>query len=249
VTNRRPISLDNPDANPEELIASSFVEDLVVAAKHPALMEDLALAILRRRDLPVVALEEIARNHSVIKRRKVLVGVVEHQRTPRHISLPLLRRLFTFELMQLALTPSVLPDIKLAVEESLVGKSATLALGERITLARRGSTKVAGALLVDGQTTVSEAALQNPRITEASIVKALGGPEIPLTFLIMLANHSKWSLRREIQIGILRRREATDSLVLKSAAKLPKPAIKEVITQARLPAGRKELLQTALIRG
>ena len=248
MTNKQPISLENPEAKPEELIASAFVEDLVAAAKLPGLTEDLALAILRRRDLPGAVLEEIARNHSVIKQRKVLLGVAEHQHTPRHISLPLLRRLFTFELMQLALTPSVLPDIKLAADEILTTKLTTLAVGERITLARRGSTKIAGTLLLDAETTVIEAALQNPRTTEASIVKALGRPETPLTFLTMLVNHSRWSLRREIQIGILRRREATEGLVLNVAAKLPKPVIQQLIRQAKLPAGRKELLEKALAR-
>ena len=246
--NRDALSVTRAEAGVEELIASPFVEDVLVAANHTALTEDLALTILRRLDLQAAVFEAIARNHSVIKQRKVLVGVVGHQHTPRHVSLPLLRRLFTFELMQVALTPSVLPDLKLAAEEILAGKLKTLALGERIALARRGSAKLAGALLFDAEATVIEAALQNPRTTEASIVKALGRPNTPIALLRMLVHHSKWSLRREIQIGILRRPQTTDALVLKVAAKLPKPVIQQVLTNSKLPTGRKELLQTALLR-
>jgi hypothetical protein len=243
-----PLSVTNPEARIEELIASPFVEDLLAAAKHSALTEDLALTILRRRDLQASVLEAIARNHSVIKQRKVLVSVAEHQYTPRHISLPLLRRLFTFELMQVALGPSVLADVKRVAEEVLVAKLGTLSLGERITLARRASPKVAGALLLHREPSVIEAALQNPRITEASIVKSLARSEIPAPLLAMLAAHSKWSVRREIQIGILRRPEASDSLALRIAAKLPKRALHEVLTQYRLPTSRRELLQRALLQ-
>ena len=248
MTNTQPISVQDPTAKPEELITSTFVEDILAAAKHNGLNEDLALTILRRNDLQASVIEAIAKNHSVIKHRKVLVGVVEHQHTPRHVSLPMVRRLFTFELMQVALAPSVLADVKRVAEEVLVAKLGTLSLGERITLARQASATVAGALLLHAESPVIEAALQNPRITEASIVKSLGKPEIPAPLLTMLAEQSKWSVRREIQIGILRRPEANDSLALRIAAKLPKRALQEMLTQYKLSTGRRELLQRALLQ-
>jgi len=248
MTKPQPISVERPDASIEELIASSFVEDLVFAAKHSALNEDLALAILRRRDSHSTVVEAIARNPSVIKHRKVLIGVIEHQHTPRHASLPLLRLLFTFELMQVALAPAAPADIKLLAEEVLVTKLGTLSLGECITLARQASAKVAGGLLAHAERGVIEAALQNPRMTESVILKSLGRPKVSLVLLNMLSEHSKWSLRREIQIGMLRRPEASDSLVLKVAAKLSKPVIHQILTQFKLPQPRKELLQRALLR-
>jgi len=244
----QPISVERPTARPEELVESLFVEDILAAAKHSALNEDMALTILRRRDLQASVLEAIARNHSVIKHRKVLVGIVEHQHTPRHISLPLLRRLFTFELMQIALAPGVHADVKRIAEELLIGKSETISLGERITLARQGSANVAAALLLHNETSIIESALQNPRMTETGIVKSLARPEVPVPLMNMLVQHSKWSTRREIQIGILRRAEASDALVMQLAAKLPKRALQEVLTQYKLPASRRELLQRALLQ-
>ena len=50
-----PLSVTNPEARIEELIASQSVDDLVAAGKHSSLNEDLALAILRRRDLPALS--------------------------------------------------------------------------------------------------------------------------------------------------------------------------------------------------
>jgi len=248
VTKTQPISVQDPAAKPDDLITSIFVEDLLAAAKHSALSEDLALTILRRRDLQASVVEAITKNHSVIKHRKVLVGVVEHQHAPRHISLPLLRRLFTFELMRVALSPSVLADVKRVAEEVLVAKLGTVSLGERITLARQASSTVTGALLLHAEPSVIEAALQNPRMTEASILQSLARPEVPVPLLNMLVDHSKWSMRREIQIGILRRPEASDSLALRIAAKLPKRALQEVLTQYKLTASRRQLLQQAMLR-
>ena len=248
MTKPQPISVERPSARPEELVESLFVEDILAAAKHSALNEDLALTILRRRDLQASVLEAIARNHSVIKHRKVLVGIVEHQHSPRHISLPLLRRLFTFELMHIALAPGVHADVKRIAEELLIGKSETISLGERITLARQGSANIAAALLLHNETSIIEAALQNPRMTEIGILKSLSRPEVPVPLLNMLVQHSKWSMRREIQIGILRRAEASEALVMQLAAKLPKRALQEVLTHYKLPARRRELLQRALLQ-
>ena len=73
--NRDALSVTRAGAGVEELIASPFVEDVLAAANHAALTEDLALTILRRRDLQAAVLEAIARNHSVIKQRKVLVAL------------------------------------------------------------------------------------------------------------------------------------------------------------------------------
>ena len=244
--NSQPISVLRPAAKVEELVDSAFAEDLIVAAGHGMLTEDLALALLKRRDLSAQALEALARNHGVMKQRKVLVHLVEHPRTPRHIALPMLRRLFVFELMRVALEPTVAADLKLVAEEVLVGKLETLSLGESINLARRASSGVAGALLQNQHRAVIEAALQNPRMTEASIAKALAKPEVSALLLSMLVEHPKWSLRRDLQTAILRRPEANEEIVTKVATKLPISAILELLDAVHFPEGREQLLRHLL---
>jgi hypothetical protein len=245
-TKTQPLSVSRPEAGVEELVQSVFAEDLVVAAGHSSLNESLALALLHRRELPAAAIEAMARNTSVIQRRKVLVEIVQHQRTPRHIALPFLRRLFTFELMDIVLAPAVAADLKLVVEDLLIKKLETLSLGERIALARRASPGVAGALLLHVERPVVEAAMQNPRLTEASILKSLTRREVPLLVLSLLIAHPKWSLRREIQLAIIRRPEATETIVRETAAKLPKPAIYEILQHMRLSRHREALLRRLL---
>src|SRR5205085_123558 len=84
------------------LIHSEHPDDVLAAARSPELDEDLALSLLRRRDLDASALEALGRNQAVGKSRKVHLAVAQHPKTPRHVGLPLIRRMFTFDLMQLA---------------------------------------------------------------------------------------------------------------------------------------------------
>lgn len=64
----------------------------------------------------------------------------------------------------------------------------------------------------------------------------------------MLGEDPKWSLRREIQVAILRRPEAVEAIVRKIADKLPKPVIYEILKSIRLPHRREELLRSLLER-
>src|SRR5947209_3973384 len=92
-----------PEPQPEgleRLIHSHSEQDLRSAAENPALPEDLARALLSRRDLPGTVLQDLAKNTAVLKNRTVLVALVAHPKTPRFVSLPLARSLFPFELMQ-----------------------------------------------------------------------------------------------------------------------------------------------------
>ena len=135
-----------------ESVRSASLETLIAAASDPALTEDLALVLLKRSDLPTQVLDRLSRNSGVMKSRKVKLALVEHPRTPRHISVPMVRHLFTFDLMQVALTPVVPADIKMSAEESLINRLERLSQGERLSLARRASGRVAAALLLDSET-------------------------------------------------------------------------------------------------
>src|SRR5207253_2628977 len=135
---------------------------LKLAASHPAMNEDLALALLSRRDVPAAALENLSKNGPAMKHRPVQTALVSHPKTPRHVSLPIARHLYTFELMQIALTPAVPADVKRAVEDAITMRLESTSTGERLALAKRGSTRVAAALLVDKEPGVMQAALVNP---------------------------------------------------------------------------------------
>lgn len=211
-------------------------------AAHPQLNEDLALAFLARRDLARAAIEDLAKNVAVMKSRKVIGAIVMHPRAPRHVSLPIIRHLYTFELMHIALTPQVPADIKMAAEEAIVGRLETVSSGERLSLARRCSTRVAAALLLDKESRVIEAALNNPHLTEAWVIKALMDEDAPPAFVEMTCRHQKWSLRQEVRVALVRNPKTPFARALQFAQALPTATLRDVLRQARLEANIKMYL-------
>lgn len=168
------------------------------------LNEDAALALIKSSDVTAEALARIAKNPIVSKSRKVLVALASHARTPRHVSIPLLRSMFTFDLMNFALTPAVAPDVKRAAEEQLIMRLESLPVGQKITLARRASGRVAGALLQIADPKVIGPALDNRQLTEALVVQALMKGHAPEILFVLVSDHATWRLRREVQIALLR---------------------------------------------
>jgi hypothetical protein len=232
--------------NLTSLIHSHTPDDLKRAAADAALSEELALALLERRDLPPEALEALSKNVPALKSRRVLLGLVSHVKTPRHVSLPVIRHLYTFELMQLALSSAILADIKKAAEETLVSRLEKITLGERITLARRASGRVAAALLLDSEPRVVEAAVTNPFLTEVLIVKALLSEKATAALIEQVCTDGKWSLRREVRIALLRNSLTPLDTAAQFAQSLPIGVLHELLQDSRLPDPSRARVQQEL---
>jgi len=211
-------------------------------AANSALTEDLALALLARRDLPRGLVEVLVKNRSVMKSRPVINAVTRHPRTPRFVALPMLRHLYVFELMQIALMPGTPADLKMAAEENIMMRLEQVSAGERLTLARRASTRVAATLLLDSETRVITAALDNPYLTEGWIVKTLMNEKAPQAFVDAVCRHSKWAVRREVQMALLRNDKTPLARVLYFAQMLPTYVLKDTLRHSRLSASVKMYL-------
>jgi len=218
------------------------------AAADPALGEDRALALLKRADLPADALTRLSKNASTIKSRKVKLAILQHANTPRHISVALLRHLSPFELMQVALTPVVAVDIKRTAEDALLTRLETISSGERLSLAHRASGRIAADLLSDSEARIVHAALENPRLTEAEIIRAIIRPIAPNKLVEAVCRHAKWSLRREIRIALLRNENTPLARALEFARSLPARQLREIVRITRLPEGTKAYLLKEISR-
>src|SRR5258708_4402723 len=236
--------------------------DLHRAATDPALTEDFALALLKRADLPLEVIEQLARNTSALKSRKVKIALASHPKTPRHVSVPLARQFYTFDLMKVALSPTVPADVKVAVDDVLISRLKTVTIGERLTLARRASGRVSAALLLDvplmdgkpgdskitdaktvaRETRVMQTALENPRLTEALVIHSVLRPTSSAALVHAVAQHGKWSPRREIRAALLRTEHLSLARALEFSRQLPAPLLRELLTASRLPAHIKDQL-------
>jgi hypothetical protein len=215
-------------------------------AADPALTVDLAQALLKDRTLSPEQIEQITRNAGVMKSRKVRIAIAAHPRTPRRLALRLIRELYTFDLMQFSLLPAVAADLKRIADELLVARIASITLGERIALARRSSTLVAAALLLDKESRVWQTALQNPRLTETAIVKALLRPAATPAFVKAICHHAKWSVRLEIRTALLRNEFTPLARAIEFAHHLLPAQLRDILHNSRLPEKVKAYLRRNL---
>ena len=218
------------DISLPEAIRRASPEDLTAAASNAALTEDLALVLLKRRDLPAQVLDQLSKSGGLMKSRKVKLALVEHP------------NLFTFDLMQVALRPVVPADIKMAAEECLINRLEKISQGERLALAHRASGRVAAALLLDPEPRVIHAALENSRLTESAIIKGLMRRAAPAAFVVAVCHHPNWSPRREVRVALLRNEKTPLARALEFARSLSPALVREILHGSRLPAATKASL-------
>jgi hypothetical protein len=208
--------------------------------------EDLALSLLKDSDLTSEKIEQITRNAAVMKSRKVRLALAAHPRTPRRIALRLIRELFTFDLVQFSLMPAAAADLKRLADELLVSRLASVTLGERISLARRSSPTVAAALLLDKESRVWQAALENPRMTEGAVVKALQKTNATPSLVQAICRREKWSVRPEVQIALLRNAHTPLARAVELARRISPAQLRDVLHTSRLPEKIKKYLRKEL---
>jgi len=205
--------------------------------------EDLVLSQLNHRDLQAAVIEQISQNAASMKSRKVRLAIAAHPQAPRRIALRVVRELYTFELMQFALTPAAAADLRRVADELLVARVGSITLGERISLARRCSEMVARALLLDKETPVWQAALENPRLTERGVVRALQRASATPALVEAVSHHAKWSPRPEIRLALLRNAHTPLARALEFARRLPPALLRDILHTSNLPEQAKAYLR------
>ena len=225
----------NTDDSPVAGAPENIVNPDLTAVTAESINEDAALALLQDADFLPGLIERLSKDTIATKSRKVKLAIVRHPKTPRYVSLSVMRHLFTFDLMQVALTPVLAGDLKMAAEEALIKRLETISAGEKLSLARRASGRIAGALLLDSEPRIISAALENSRLTEVLVTKALLSMEASLALVQAVCTHGKWSLRREIRIALLRNQHTPVEHAVEFAKSLPNDLVREVLTNSRLP--------------
>jgi hypothetical protein len=187
---------------------------LLALLDNPALDETQLCLLLDRKDLPAEILEEVTRRKPLLKNYRVKRALAFHPRTPRLASLRLVRELYLMDLVQLTLLPGISVELKRNAEEQLVARLPQLPLGQKITLARRGTARVAGALLAEGHAQVLSVVLDNGSLTEAQVLKALSRPSLPVGVVTAVAQHRKWSHTYNVRLALVRHPSSTLSTIL-----------------------------------
>src|SRR5947208_10634349 len=238
-------------ANGDELAAllhHPATDVLLALLDNPAFDEPRLCLLLERKDLPGEVLEEVGRRKPLLKSYRVKKALCFHPRGPRLVTLRLIRDLYLMDLVQLALSPAVPAELKRNAEEQLLARLPQIPLGQKITLARRGPARVAGALLAEGHPQVISLVLDNPYMTEAQILKALSREKLPAPVVPAIIHHRKWSISYNIRIAVLRQPAAQLAPTLSYLRQLTVPDLRELASPGIVPESLRKYLQAEVQR-
>jgi hypothetical protein len=76
--------------------------------------------------------------------------------------------------------------------------------GQRTTLARRGTGRLASNLLIDSDPELIQAALDNPYLTEGQLLKVLARDDLPHAVVEQIALHPRWTHPYHLRLALIR---------------------------------------------
>jgi hypothetical protein len=238
-------------ATGEELAAflhHPSTEVLLALLDNPALDESHLCLLLERKDLPGEILEEVGKRKPLLKSYRVKRALCFHPRGPRLVTLRLIRDLYLMDLAQLTLSPAVPAELKRHAEEQLLTRLPQIPLGQKITLARRGPARVAGALLAEGHPQVLSVVLDNPYLTEAQILKALSREKVPAPVIPAIIHHRKWSISYNVRIALLRQPSAPLATILSYLPQLTVSDLRDLAAPGIVPENLRRYIQAEVQR-
>jgi hypothetical protein len=219
----------------ESFCAETAKEVLMGLARNPHLEERDLLRLLDRKDLAHEVVRELAQHKEVRRNYTVQLALVRHPKTPRLVSLPLMKFLYVFDLLRVAQTPAVPADVKMVAEETILKKLDGMPRGEKISLARRGTGRLAASLLFSPDLELIRAALDNPYLTEGHLLKVLAREGLPPAVVEHLAQHERWSHNYHLRLALIRNPLTPFSRVLAFLPDMAIADLRDICLDHRMP--------------
>jgi len=153
-----------------------------------------------------------------------------------------------FDLVRVSLLPSAPADIRRAAEELIIARVPHLPIGEKLTLARRGPARVAGAVLAEGHPQAVKLALANSFLTESQVLKILAKLELPERVVVAIAQHPKWSVQYNVRVALVRHPHTPVPALLEFLPDLTLGDLQDVEGLEQLTAHSRKYVQQELAR-
>jgi hypothetical protein len=218
-----------------QLLASGSEDTLRSLIDNPAFDETHVCLLLERKDLSGLLLEEISKRKTWRANYRVRLGLAAHPHTPRLIAMRLLRELHLMDLVRVSLLPTSGMELRRLADERVLTQLPQLPLGQKLMLARRGSTRIAAGLVAHGPEQVTRVALDNSFLTESQLLKTLAKQSLPARIVAVVANHDKWSKLVNIRVALLRHPHTPPDRVPALVPGLPRREIEDLLELSRLP--------------
>ena len=186
-----------------ERLASAPATFLTGAAENPNLGPDGMRLLLKNRAAPARLLARIGMDRDWTRLEGVRLALVRHPNTPLPVARGLAPNLRRKQLAEIAEDMRVRPQVRRTAETLLEARIDQTTLGERVSLARRGSRAVIATLRDTAEADILRALLGNPRLVEADAARLATGPRTPAEALRAIAEHPTWGARRSVRLALL----------------------------------------------
>jgi hypothetical protein len=221
---------------------------LLTLLKNSDIDESHLAQLLERLDLPSAVLAAIAQHGKWTASEGIRLRLARHPHTPKRFAIALVRQLYLFDLVRLSLLPSAPADVRRVAEEVILTRVPHIPVGEKLTLARRGPSRVVGALLAEGHPQAIKLALGNAFLTESQILKVLAKPGVPERVVAAIAQHAKWSSQYNVRVALVRNSHTPVPCVLAFLPNLTLRDLKDLATLEGVAAHARKFIQRELAR-
>jgi hypothetical protein len=221
---------------------------LLALLENPHVEEPHICQMLDRLDLPPSVLIAVASEGKWTSSEAIRLRLARHPHTPRRISLGLLRQLYLFDLVRLSLLPSAPAETRRVADEIIITRVPHVPIGQKLTLARRGSARVAGALLAEGHPQAVKLALANAFLTESQVLKVLAKPGLPERVVVAVARDPKWSCQYNVRVALARNVHTPGHVVRAILPNLTLRDLKDVLALETLAPHLRKYIKAELAR-
>lgn len=231
-----------------QLILDPDTDFLQTLLKNPQINEAHLQILLKRRDLSEKLINSIYQKHKQALSHRILLALVKNPTTPGTLIRNLLPLLRLFELVDLGFIPGVTPDQKLAAERVILQRLPTAPLGNKMTLARRGTVNVVAALIKEGQPQTFEVCLSNTHLKEAAIYQFLRGATASAETISLVARHDRWNQRPNLRLAILKNSKTPEIWYTLWLPRIDTHILQQLSVSCRSNPVRKHLFEVELKR-
>lgn len=229
-----------------QVLLDPAMEVVQNALKNPHLNEDHLLALLKRNDLSEDLTKAVYKQEKVELSHRLKVALVRNPKSPTPIRLTLLPQMRLFELVDLLYQAGTTPDQKLAAERQITKRLPTTPLGNKLTLARRGTPGVLAELLKEAHPQVFSHCLANPRLKEVDIFKYLNSGRANAETISQVARHQRWKNRPNLRLAILKNRATPSIWYTLWLPRLPTHELRNLLYNKTLKPAQKKLIEEQL---
>jgi hypothetical protein len=151
-------------------------------------------------------------------------------------------------LLSLSQSPRTPPVVRRQAERKLLAQLVSMALGEKVALAKRAHRAIFQVLIGTGDGQVLSALLNNPRMVENDILVILNTSKPPPEFFGELAGHRKWGPYIRVRRGLVECPNTPLPVALSVLVQLSVTELRRILERPDLPKRVREAAQSLLDR-